>query len=346
MWNRVIFARNKTEYFFIQDIANDRNFMKAVVYTQYGSPDVLQLKEVEKPVPKNNEVLIKIIATTVNRTDCGFRQPEYLIVRLVGGLFKPKRKILGSELAGEVEAIGKGVKTFKPGDFVFGLSTFNFGTHAEYICIPEEKSITTKPANISFNEAAAVCDGAFLALANIKKIDFTKTPSILINGASGSIGSASVQFANYFGATVTAVCNKKDFELLKLLGADEVIDYTKEDFTQNGQQYDVVIDAVGKSSFFRCRKILKSKGIYISTELGYLSQNIFLALLTPLFGGKKVLFPIPKDTKKDIIFLKELMETGNYKAVIDRIYPLEQIIEATRYVETGQKVGNVVITFN
>jgi len=318
--------------------------MKAVVYTKYGSPDVLQLKEVEKPIPKDNEVLIKIIATTVNRTDCGFRNPEYLAVRLVGGLFKPKKKILGSELAGVVEAVGKNVKTFKPGDDVFGLSTFNFGTHAEYICIAEEKSITLMPANISFPEAAAVCDGGFLALANIMKIDFTNKPSILINGASGSIGSASVQFAKYFGAKITAVCNTKDFELLKSLGADEVIDYTKEDFTENGQLYDVIIDAVGKSSFFSCRKILKPQGIYFSTELGYLSQNIFLALLTPLFGGKKVLFPIPKDNKEDIMFIKELMEAGKYKAVIDRIYPFEQIIEATRYVETGQKVGNVVIT--
>ena len=320
--------------------------MKAVVYTQYGSPDVLQFKEVEKPVPKDNEVLIKIIATTVNRTDCGFRQPEYLVVRLVGGLFKPKRMILGSELAGIVAKIGKNVKTFTLGDAVFGLSTFNFGAHAEYVCIAEEKSITTKPANKSFNEAAAVCDGGFLALAFIKKIDFTNSPNILINGASGSIGSASVQLAKHFGAKVTAVCNTKDFKLLKSLGADEVIDYTKEDFTQNGQQYDVVIDAVGKSSFFRCRKILKPRGIYISTELGYFSQNIFLPLLTPLFRGKKVLFPIPKDTKEDIVFIKELMKSGKYKAVIDRTYPFEQIVEATRYVETRQKVGNVVITVN
>ena len=318
--------------------------MKAVVYTKYGTPDVLQLKEVEKPIPRENEVLIRIVATTVNRTDCGFRNPEYLLVRLVGGLFKPKKKILGSELAGVVEAIGKNVKTFKPGDAVFGLSTFNFGTHAEYICIAEEKSITIKPSNITYNEAAAVCDGAFLALSNIKKIDFTNHPDILVNGASGSIGSASVQLAKHFGARITAVCKSKDFGLLKSLGADEVIDYTKEDFTKNGKQYDVVIDAVGKSSFFRCRNILKHKGIYFSTELGYLSQNILLALLTPLFGGRKVLFPIPKDSKEDIVIIKELIEAGRYKAVIDRTYSFEQIIEATRYVETGQKVGNVVIT--
>ena len=318
--------------------------MKAVVYTKYGSPDVLQHKEVKKPIPKDHEVLIKIIATTVNRTDCGFRNPEYLAVRLVGGLFKPKKQILGSELAGVVEATGQHVKAFKPGDAVFGLSTFNFGTHAEYICIAENKSITLKPANITFAEAAAVSDGGFLALANIRKIDFSKQPNILINGASGSIGTASVQFAKYFGAKITAVCNTKDFELLKSLGADEVIDYTKEDFTKNGQLYDVVIDAVGKSSFFSCRKILKPKGIYFSTELGYLSQNIFLALITPILGGKKVQFPLPKDHKEDIVFIKELMEAGKYKAVIDRTYPFEQLVDATRYVETGQKVGNVVIT--
>lgn len=318
--------------------------MKAVVYTKYGSPDVLQFKEVEKPAPKSNEVLIKIRATSVNRTDCGFRKPEYLIVRFVGGLFKPKKTILGSELSGEVEVIGKDVKTFKVGDPVFGLNTSNFGAHAEYICIPEDQSIATKPANMSFNEAAAVCDGAFLALSYIRKIDFTNAPSILINGASGSIGSACVQLAKHFGARITAVCNTKDFELLKSLGADEVIDYTKEDFTATDKRYDVVIDAVGKSSYFRCRRILKPKGIYFSTELGYLSQNVFLALLTPLFGGKKVLFPIPKDSKGDVVFIKELMESGKYKAVIDRIYPFEQIIEATRYVETAQKVGNVVIT--
>jgi NADPH:quinone reductase-like Zn-dependent oxidoreductase len=319
--------------------------MKAIVYTKYGPPEVLQLKEVPKPTPKDNEVLIKIYATTVNRTDCGFRKPEYpLIVRPINGLFRPKRTILGSELAGEIEAIGKNVKTFKQGDRVFGLSTSNFGTHAEYICISEEASITIKPANMSYDEAAAVCDGAYLAMSVIRKIDFKNVKKILINGASGSIGSAGVQLAKYYGARITAVCNTKNIELVKSLGADEVIDYTKEDFTENGQIYDVVFDAVGKSSFFRCKKLLKPGGIYFSTDLGFLSQNIFLALLTPIIGGKKVMFPIPKGSQEEIVFLKELIEAGKYKAVIDRRYPLEQIVEATRYVETGQKTGNVVIT--
>ena len=319
--------------------------MKAIVYTEYGPPEVLQLRKVPTPTPKDNEVLIKIHATTVNRTDCGFRKPEYpLIIRPINGLLKPRRRILGSELAGEIEAIGKNVKTFKQGDQVFGLSTSIFGTHAEYICLPEEASITTKPANMSYDEAAAVCDGAYLALSIIRKMDFRKVKKILINGASGSIGCAGVQLAKYYGATITATCNTKNIELVKSLGADEVIDYTKEDFTANGRIYDVVFDAVGKSSFFRCRKLLKPGGIYFSTDLGFLSQNLFLALLTPIIGEKKVMFPIPKDNKEDIVFFKELIEAGKYKAVIDRRYALEEIVEATRYVETGQKTGNVVIT--
>ena len=319
--------------------------MKAIVYTKYGPPEVLQLMEVEKPTPKDNEVLIKIHATTVNRTDCGFRKPEYiLIIGFINGFFKPKKKILGSELSGEIEAIGKDVKVYKPGDLVFGLSTYNFGAHAEYICLPETGSFTLKPENISCEQAAAICDGAFLAFANIKKIDFKNKPRILINGASGSIGTAAVQLAKYFGGEITAVCNKRNFELVKSLGANEVIDFTTEDFTKNGQTYDAVFDAVGKSSFFKCKKLLKPGGIYFSTELGYMAQNVFLALLTPVFGGKKVLFPIPKDCKEDIQFFKELIEAGKYKAVIDRTYRLDQIVEATKYVETGQKTGNVVIS--
>lgn len=319
--------------------------MKAVVYTNYGTTEVLQLKELPIPVPNENEVLIKIHATTVNRTDCGFRKPEYpIIIRLINGLFKPKRTILGSELAGVIQSVGKDVKTFEPGDAVFGLSTAKFGTHAEYICLPETVSIAIKPANISFEEAASICDGAYLALNNIRKIDYTKAPKVLINGASGSIGTAAVQLVKYFGAEVTAVCDTRNFELVKSLGATFVIDYTKEDFTKNGKIYDAVFDAVGKSSFFRCKKILQPGGIYFSTELGFLAQNIFLALLAPIIRGKKVMFPIPKDSKEDVIFFKELIEAGDYKAVIDRIYPLEQIAEAHRYVEKGQKTGNVVIT--
>ncbi len=320
--------------------------MKAIVNTIYGPPEVLQLKEVEKPFPKDNEVLIKIHATTVNRTDCGFRKAEYFAVRIVGGLFKPKNKILGTELSGEIEAVGKNVKEFKVGDAVFGLSTFKFGTHAEYICMDEKKSIVTKPKNFSYNESAAVCEGLMLAYNYIGKIDFKKNPKILINGASGSIGSAAVQLAKYYGADITAVCGTKNLELIKSLGANEVMDYTKEDFTQNGQLYDVVLDAVGKSTFFKCKKIMKPGGVYFSSELGPWSQNVWMALWTPLFSNKKVKFPIPTDSKKDMSFFKKLIEDGHYRAVIDRVYSLEHIVEATKYVETGEKTGNVVITLD
>jgi NADPH:quinone reductase-like Zn-dependent oxidoreductase len=257
---------------------------------------------------------------------------------------------LGTEFSGKVEAIGAQVKTFKIGDDVFGLRTFKFGTHAAYMCIAESGSIAHKPINFSYQEAAAVCDGLMLANNYIKEINFSKKPHILINGASGSIGSAAVQLAKYYGAKVTAVCNTKNIQLIRSLGADEVIDYTQEDFTKRSQIYDVVLDAVGKSSFFKCKHILKPNGVYFSTELGYLSQNIYLPMLTGLaklvtFGmaGKRAKFPIPTDSQKDIIFFKKLIEGGHYKAVIDKTYPLEEIVEATKYVETGEKTGNVVI---
>jgi len=319
--------------------------MKAIVYENYGPLEVLQLKEVAKPIPGDDEVLIKIHATTVNRTDCGFRKPEYgFIIRPIQGFFRPRKKILGSEFSGEIEATGRKVTSFKKGDQVFGLSAGRFGAQAEYLCLPEKGSVATKPANMSHQEAAAVCDGLMLAINYIRKIDFSRAKKILIYGASGSIGTACVQLAKYYGAEITAVCNTRNIELVRSLGAARVIDYTTGDFTADPQQYDVVIDAVGKSSYFRCKKLLKQGGIYFSTDLGFLAQNIFLALLSPFLGSKKVRFPLPKDSKEDIVFFKKLIEAGKYRAVIDRIYPLEQIIEATRYVETGQKTGNVVIT--
>lgn len=317
--------------------------MKASFHTKYGPPEVLQIVEVNKPIPKDDEVLIKIHATTVNRTDCGFRQPEYFFVRFFSGVFKPKINILGTEFAGTVEAIGKNVTLFKVGDSVFGLNTFKFGTHAEYVCIPEHRSIALKPENMSFEEAAAICDGLMLAINYIRKIDFKSTPKILINGASGSIGSAAVQLAKYYGAEITAVCRAEHFELIRSLGANKLIDYTKEDFTKTDDTYDTVLDAVGKSSFGKCKNILKPNGVYYSTELGDWAQNVFLPLFNS-FRNKKVKFPIPTDSKKDILFFKELIEGGNFRALIDREYPLEKIVEATKYVESGEKVGNVVIT--
>ncbi|MBA3683015.1 MAG: NAD(P)-dependent alcohol dehydrogenase [Bacteroidetes bacterium] len=317
--------------------------MKAVVYTKYGPPEVLYLKDVDKPIPKANEVLIKIHATTVNRTDCGFRKAEYFAVRIVGGLFKPKNHILGTELAGEIEAIGNDVKTFKVGDKAFGLKCMKFGAHAEYICVNEEGSITAMPENVSYEEAAASCEGPWLALTYLKKVNLKKGDKILINGATGSIGSAGVQLAKYFGAEITATSNTKNMDLVKSLGADIVIDHTKEDFTKIKGSFDYIFDAVGKSTFFKCKHLLKPKGIYFSTELGPNSQNIWMALLTPLLGGKKVIFPIPKDTKEDIIFFKKLIEEGKYKAVIDKTYPFDQFLDATKYADTGQKTGNVVL---
>lgn len=319
--------------------------MKAWVNTQYGSPEVLQLKEVTKPVPKENEVLIKIKATTVNRTDCGFRAPEYFIIRLINGFFKPRRTILGSEFSGVVEDIGSKVTLFKKGDHVFGLSTYDFGTHAEFLKLKESASVALMPVNLNFNEAASVSDGLMLAKNIIRKLDFTKAKKILINGATGSIGSAVLQLAKLNGAQITAVCNEVNFQKIKELGATNVIDYTKIDFTNCGDKFDAVIDAVGKSSFFKCKKILNPGGVYMSTELGYLSQNVFLPFFTS-FGSKKVHFPIPTDNKNDILYFKKLIEEGNFKPVIDRTYSFNQIIEATKFVETATKFGNVVIEIN
>jgi NADPH:quinone reductase-like Zn-dependent oxidoreductase len=317
--------------------------MKASIAKNYGPPEVLTLEEVEKPSPKANEVRVKIHATTVNRTDCGFRRPDYFIVRLINGFFKPRRKIFGTEFAGEVDAIGEKVSQFKIGDPVFGLNLNKFGTHAEYVCITENKAIALKPNNISYTEAAAVCDGLMMAITYLQKINFTTETKILINGASGSIGSAAVQLANYYGAHVTAVCNTRSTDIVKSIGADKIINYELEDFTKKGKTYDVILDTVGKSSYFKCKKILKPGGIYFSSELGFLGQNIFLPLTTPLFSSRKVKFPIPACTQKDLEFFKALLESGNYNAVIDRNYSFDEIVEATRYVEMGEKIGNVVI---
>ena len=235
--------------------------MKAIVNTRYGSTDVLQLTEIPKPTPKDDEVLIKIRATTVNRTDTGLRSAEYFISRLFIGLFKPKMNVLGSEFAGEIEAVGKEVTLFKTGDCVFGLSTEKFGTHAEYICLSQEGSIALKPANLSFEEATAICEGPYLAFNYLEKLNIQKGDKVLVNGASGSIGSSGVQLAKYFGAQVTAVTNTKNLKLAQSLGADEVIDYTKEDFTKINKKFDFVFDAVGKSSYFKCKKLMNENAV-------------------------------------------------------------------------------------
>src|ERR1019366_1565629 len=315
--------------------------MKAIVYTKYGPPDVVKLMEVTKPIPKDNEVLVKVYASTVNRTDSGFRSAEYFISRFWSGLLRPKYQILGCEFAGVIEEIGKSVTTFKKGDKVFGLNDKSFGGHGEYLTIVETNAITIMPEDISFEKAAAITEGAHYALVDIRAAKIELGQNVLVYGATGAIGSAAVQLLKHFGAIVTAVCNTKNVELVKSLGADTVIDYQTQDFTKTENKFEFIFDAVGKSSFAQCKPLLTEKGIYISTELGKNGENILYALTTPLWGGKKLLFPIPSITKKDVIFLKELVQKGEYKPVIDRQYKLDEIVVAYKYVESGQKTGNV-----
>jgi NADPH:quinone reductase-like Zn-dependent oxidoreductase len=323
--------------------------MRAVVYDEYGPPDVLRLADVERPVPAANEVLVKVHATTVNRLDTATREANRrsgltisLMSRLVSGLQRPRQRILGTEFAGEIEAVGAAATEFAVGDRVFGTSGLGFGAHAEYISIPVSSRIASMPTGMSFEDAAPICDGALNALTCLKQADLHPGRTILIYGASGAIGTAGVQLAKAFGADVTAVCNTQNLELARSLGADRVVDYTQEDFTRNGRRYDVILDAVGKLSFGRCRDSLQPRGIFLPTDgLG----NLLWTLVTRRRRGKKVLFQIPpRQTKLDVFFLKELIESGKYRPVIDRRYRLEDVIEATRYVETEQKVGNVVLT--
>ena len=315
--------------------------MKAVVCDRYGPPEVLRLSDVERPAPGPDQVLIRIRATTVNRSDTETRRGSPPVARLLTGLRRPRHRILGSELAGVVEAAGPAVTEFSAGDEVFGVKAWTFGAHAEFVCMRESAALAHKPAGVGFEEAAAVCDGVILALMGLRPADVRKGRSILVYGASGSIGTAAVQLSRYFGADVTAVCGTKNLELVRSLGADQVIDYTREDFTASGQTYDVIFDAVGKQSFRRCRDSLNPGGVYLATD--HLS-NLLLAQWTR-FGNKKVLFPIPpRYTKGDVLFLKGLMEAGQYRAVIDRRYPLADVVQANRYVDTEQKTGNVVLT--
>jgi NADPH:quinone reductase-like Zn-dependent oxidoreductase len=327
--------------------------MRAIVYERYGPPDVLHLAEVAQPVPKDDEVLIRVHATTVNRTDCAIRGGADLITRLgysivtTGSPFRalrrPQQHILGSELAGEVAAVGAAVNQFAVGDRVFGVHAGHFGAHAEFLCMRERAPLALMPTTMTFDEAAAVCDGALLALGCLRRVHLQRAHRILIYGASGSIGTAGVQLAKQsFDAHVTAVCTTKNVALVRSLGADDVIDYTQDNFTQNGATYDVIFDAVGKYSFRRCRGSLAREGRYIATD-GW--ENAFWVLWTARIGDKRVLVDIPPHYRQqDVVVLKELIEAGRYRAVIDRRSPLEEVIEATRYVETQQKTGNVVLT--
>jgi len=330
--------------------------MKAIVYTKYGPPDVLQLKEVEKPTPKDNEILIRIYATSVNYGDIVARNfknisprkfnmpmPFWFGARIYFGLRKPKITILGAELAGEIEAVGKDVKRFKEGDQVFGYIGQSMGANAEYLCMPEDGCVAIKPANMTYEEAATVPYGAIMALSLLRKVNIQPGQKVLVNGASGGIGSAAVQLAkSHFGAEVTGVCSTPRLELVKSLGADKVIDYTKEDFTQSGETYDLIFDILGKSSFSRCKSSLKQNGGYLLAS--FKMRQLFQMLWTSMIGSKKVICAMASEKTEDLVFLKELVEAGKIKSVIDRCYPLEQTAEAHRYYEEGHAQGKVVIT--
>lgn len=319
--------------------------MKAAVHTRYGPPEVVRIAEVDEPPVGDHEVLVKVHATTVNRTDWGFRAGKPFIVRFFSGLLKPKATILGREFAGVVEAIGRGVTSFEVGDEVFGFSEKRFGAHAEYLSMAEDGPLTTMPANLTFEVAASSTESSHYALACITKAKIRSGQHVLVNGATGAIGSAAVQLLKRLGAVVTAVCGTQNTELVRGLGADKVIDYTAGDFTKDAQTYDVVFDAVGMSSFGRCKRLLKPGGIYISSDLGFLAQNPILGLVTRFTRGKKAMMPIPpKYDQARVKHVKEMIESGEFKPVIDRRYRLDQIVEAYKYVETGQKIGNVVIS--
>lgn len=329
--------------------------MKAITFTEYGSPAVLKLNDVEKPTPKINEVLIRIHATSLNVGDLWARNFKaitpgkfsmpflfWLPARMFFGWSKPKVNILGSEFSGEVEAVGSDVKRFKKGDRVFGYRGQSMGANAEYLCVSESGMIAPMPANMTYEEAAAIPYGALTALSLLRKVNIQPGQKILVNGASGGIGSAAVQLAKHFGAHVTGVCSTLRVDFVKSIGADKVIDYTQEDFTQNGETYDLILDIMNKSSFARCKDSLTPTGVYLLAS--FKMKQVFQMVWTSMTGGRKVVCALSEEKPADLVIIKELAEAGNLKAIIDKRYPLEQTAEAHRYVEKGHKKGNIVIT--
>lgn len=310
--------------------------MRAVTFDRYGPPEVLRIEAVARPVPSADEVLVRVHATTATRSDCGLRGAEYFVARLFTGLFRPRRRRVGIEFAGEVDAVGDAVTELAVGDRVFGIGS---GTNAEYVCVREADVIARIPEGITYEEAAGVADGALSAMSLLRQPRVDKGDSILVYGASGSIGVGGVQVAKYLGAHVTAVCNTKNVDLMRSLGADEVVDYLKEEFTKNGEAYDVVFDAAGKTTFLRCRRSLKPDGMYITTDPGFMWHDAVVSLF-----AKRAKLGIVRYTKPDLLTLAELLERGEYRPVIDRTYPLDDVVDAHRYVDTHQKTGNVVLT--
>lgn len=324
--------------------------MKVIKYDQYGTPDVLKLVEVETPIPKNNEILVKLYATTVTATECTFRKGKPYFSRLFTGLTRPKITILGEELSGEIEAVGKEVKLFKEGDKIFGTAGPNFGANAEYICIPKDGVLAIKPENLTHEEAASTVDGFLTALPFLRdKGQIQRNHKVLIYGASGSIGSSAIQIAKYYKTDVTAVCSTSNLDMVKNLGADKVVDYTKNDFTKDSETYDIIFDAVGKTTFSSCRRCLKQDGVFLEAGIGL--GILRYVLFTSIAGNKKAKIAAtglrsPNERIKDLLLLKELLEEGTIKPVIDRQYPFDQIAKAHRYVDKGHKKGNVVITIS
>lgn len=320
--------------------------MKAVTREKYGRPDVLLVQEIEKPSPSKNEVLVRVHCATVNRTDCGILTGKPYLIRAFTGIPNPSSIVPGTDFAGEVVEVGPSVKDFKVGDRVWGLNDEGLASQAEYMTINENKGIAKIPDGIAYSHAVASAEGAHYALNFINKVTLKSDSKVLVNGATGAIGSAAVQILKSQGIYVTAVGNTKNLELIKSLGADKVFDYEKEDFTEvDDEVYDFVFDAVGKSTFDKSSKVLKPKGTYISSELGPNAENLYLPFITKIRGGRRVIFPIPSNRRRSILYMTQLLANGAYKAVIDRTYPPEDIREAYEYVRTGQKTGNVVIEF-
>ncbi|HZM83630.1 MAG TPA: NAD(P)-dependent alcohol dehydrogenase [Candidatus Limnocylindrales bacterium] len=319
--------------------------MKAAIRTRYGPPEVVRIAEVPTPpIDKDDLVRVRVHATTVNRTDCGMRAAKPFFIRLLLGLSRPRQAVIGSEFAGVVDAVGSAVTAFKPGDRVFGFDEGQRGgAHAEYLVMPADAWLVPMPETLSFEQAAACTEGSHYAQSCLRAARVRAGQDVLVNGATGAIGSAAVQLLKVLGANVTAVCRPDALDLVRRLGADRVIDYTTTDFTDDKQTYDVVFDAVGKSTFGRCRRLLKPRGVYLSTDLGPWSQNLVLPLATGMLRGRRSMFPFPRDGRGNLLRVKGLLEAGRFRPVVDRVYPLDDIVAAYRYVESGQKIGSVVI---